>query len=105
MLHWTKESTIHAVEQRARVKMENRIVRFVFLVASSSDIPAANDAAEIHCDRQASATNGSAKENSAILTTPLYRTHSFRAHTQAMLSPDHLKNRGSAPDLSSTLAL
>ena len=66
--------------------MENWIFCFVFLTASSSDLPAADDAAEIHCDRLASATNGSAKENAVVSTTPLYSARSFGSHAQAMLS-------------------
>ena len=40
----------------AKVKIENWIFCFVFLAASSLDMPAADDAVEIQCDRQASAT-------------------------------------------------
>ena len=48
--------------------MENWIFCFAFLAASSSDVPAADDAAEIQYNRQASATNGSAKENVVVST-------------------------------------
>ena len=41
----------------------------MFLAASPSDVPAADDAAEIQCDRHVSAINGSAKENAVVSTT------------------------------------
>ena len=60
---------------RLRVKMENWIFCFVFLAASSSEVPATDDAAEIQCDHQASATNGSGKENAVVSTTRYGMNH------------------------------
>ena len=68
MLQWTKESTTRS--QTESQSLNGKLDIFlVFLTASSSDVPAADDAAEIQCDRQASAINGSAKENAVVSTT------------------------------------